>query len=792
MKKLLLSITSICLYMSLLAQYPLVNISDIQTVDGADLVAGIDASSMIGDTVTVRGIVTFDPCDYALSSSGSRVGTFIQDENSTDAFTGIHVLAEGDPFADIFAQDQNIQFADNMQVGNIVEIVARVSTFGGSGPTSNTQLSMIDEPVSIMGFATLPDPVLSEIPVFMASDGAGGQITQVATGEPYEGMLVRFENVAVVDVAAGSDGRFFWSVQDGNGNRIQIRDMSGHLRNGTNDDFCSGGDEASNTPTTFDPLPLQGALVTFIQGHIVDYNGIYYISPRDETDIGPTLAAPPVVQEDIMRSPVVPTSSQNVTISANITDIDGTVTSAALFYSVGLGNTTFSSVPMVNSMADEWVASIPAQADQEYVNYYINAVDNESNSTDYPDNMASGSLYQVLDAGIDHISVIQQTPFNNGGSIYAGYALDVMNITGIITAGTQDFDLGLLTIQNGNDPYSGIQVLPSPGDGLTDLKRGDEVEITSATVNENFGVTRLESVTYTLLSEGNTVPDPVLGLTTSEVAVNSASIAEEHESMLVGFVNIEVVDTNPDFPSNFGEWSFQELGDTDALRVDDWSNDFPFDFNSDSLLIGQEIAEMYGILTFSFGNWKLLPRNLSDIDGYSTEYPKRIDFFDFPSENLFGSVNESNNTVSFGSVSGGLDITNLTPEIVFEGESISPASGVAQDFTSPVTYTVTACIDGSTQDYVVSIDVVNVEEFTADELNIYPQPANDILSIDFKDEAFISKGYSLINTSGQTLMGGTIDAAYLELNVSSLHAGIYFLRIEKEAGTFGYAKLIVE
>jgi hypothetical protein len=43
-----------------------------------------------------------------------------------------------------------------------------------------------------------------------------------------------------------------------------------------------------------------------------------------------------------------------------------------------------------------------------------------------------------------------------------------------------------------------------------------------------------------------------------------------------------------------------------------------------------------------------------------------------------------------------------TPTISFSGVSLSPESGVAQDFSKPVTYTVTAR-DGSTKDYVVTV-----------------------------------------------------------------------------------------
>jgi formylglycine-generating enzyme required for sulfatase activity len=56
-------------------------------------------------------------------------------------------------------------------------------------------------------------------------------------------------------------------------------------------------------------------------------------------------------------------------------------------------------------------------------------------------------------------------------------------------------------------------------------------------------------------------------------------------------------------------------------------------------------------------------------------------------------------------VSFGTDVTALVPAITIpEGASVTPASGEAQDFTDPVTYTVTAG-DDSTQDYTVTVTI---------------------------------------------------------------------------------------
>ena len=62
----------------------------------------------------------------------------------------------------------------------------------------------------------------------------------------------------------------------------------------------------------------------------------------------------------------------------------------------------------------------------------------------------------------------------------------------------------------------------------------------------------------------------------------------------------------------------------------------------------------------------------------------------------------------------GTDVTALVPTItVSAGATISPASGQAQDFSSPVTYTVTAEDGTTTADYTVTVDVAAPSDTTA-------------------------------------------------------------------------------
>lgn len=63
------------------------------------------------------------------------------------------------------------------------------------------------------------------------------------------------------------------------------------------------------------------------------------------------------------------------------------------------------------------------------------------------------------------------------------------------------------------------------------------------------------------------------------------------------------------------------------------------------------------------------------------------------------------NTISL-TVPYGTSLTSLTPAIIHTGASVNPASGVARNFTSPVTYAVTAA-DTSTKTYTVTVTVAS-------------------------------------------------------------------------------------
>jgi hypothetical protein len=94
---------------------------------------------------------------------------------------------------------------------------------------------------------------------------------------------------------------------------------------------------------------------------------------------------------------------------------------------------------------------------------------------------------------------------------------------------------------------------------------------------------------------------------------------------------------------------------------------------------------------------------VSAVVSSTTKAVTAFKFVDFGATDINGSINGTNITVTVPSI---VNITSLAPTITHNGKSINPASGLAQDFSSPVQYTVTGG-DNTTQNYTVTVNVEN-------------------------------------------------------------------------------------
>jgi hypothetical protein len=595
-------------------------IDSIQYVISSDLLIGkTDPSNFnYGDTITVQGVVTFDPQFYG--QSASRRATWLQD-TSSKPWSGINVFIDPAgiiPSTTLKQLNDDVKFNENFKPGYVVKCTGILKDYW-----MNTQMNLLPLESEIVEVPSNIDtlhpllPISLTIDVFHKNDGSGGQLQMFQTGEQYEGMYVKFENVTVVDVSNSGNGRFYWFFQDENGNKMQIRDNSCFFRNDNNQDAKLHG-------YTFTPPPI-GTRLDYIKGIIVqsvaaDKTKTYQLSPLVPSDVKVRAAAPYITTT--WKNPAVPKSTQGVTVTAKIIDNDGIISKATLYYAVGLNNTIFIPLNMTSAGGNDFKATIPPAANGEYVKYWIKAVDDSGLVTKYPDSLATGSLYKVMDNGINSISDIQNTPLISGKSIWDKDTLNNISIPCIVTATLGQ--LGLVVVQDGTNPFSGIYLKATMGDGLDALKIGDSILIKSAIVQELYNVTHLLNTgngNFEFKAHNRNV-QAIKNIHPDSINKQVFAYSEAYEGMLLEFNNIYVVNNNPDLPTNgfFGEWSVNyDTNLTSGLRCDDQATAIDEKFGSDTLKLHQKLDFLKGILYYSHKDYKLLPRDKNDIAGYHTD-----------------------------------------------------------------------------------------------------------------------------------------------------------------------------
>lgn len=168
-----------------------------------------------------------------------------------------------------------------------------------------------------------------------------------------------------------------------------------------------------------------------------------------------------------------------------------------------------------------------------------------------------------------------------------------------------------------------------------------------------------------------------------------------------------------------------------------------------------------------------------------------ITSFHIPELSESAIIDHSLHTVR-GGVPYGTDLRALVPSIALSrGATIHPASGVATDFSSPVTYGVSA-EDGTTyQDWLVSIGLdpaVGIGTSNAEFIRVYPNPASEYVYFELSSITHIriydhlgKMCYSVDQVNGDH-----------KINVSEFQKGIYIVSLHMEDGSLQQRKLIIQ
>jgi len=159
-------------------------------------------------------------------------------------------------------------------------------------------------------------------------------------------------------------------------------------------------------------------------------------------------------------------------------------------------------------------------------------------------------------------------------------------------------DTGFYVTDPAHDEWGGIYVYT---DATVTVALGDQVEL-DGEYQEYYHLSELGWPDIDVLGS-QPVPAAWPIADPADVATGGA-LAEAYESQLIVVGPVTVVDSNPDSPSDYGEFAVDG-----NLRVDDalWA-ELP-----DHPAVGTSYTSITGVLTYSYSNYKLMPRSADDL-----------------------------------------------------------------------------------------------------------------------------------------------------------------------------------
>jgi len=235
---------------------------------------------------------------------------------------------------------------------------------------------------------------------------------------------------------------------------------------------------------------------------------------------------------------------------------------------------------------------------------------------------------------IHNVSIfdIQFTTDPSGDSPLDG---STVRTTGVITAGSGEDGDSKYFLQDMEQTGSWTGILLYTYS--MDFEMGDKVTVVGE-VDEYYGMTEIKNVITdltTVVSEGNTVPAPIL--------VPTGSFSEQFEGVLVVVENAECTEE----ASSYGEW-FVNDGTGDGM-IDDSYYDYEPTLGN--------FYNVAGPLDYSYSKFKIQPRNVGDVEDITNETP-------WPPTNLEADVQYRDVVLTWGGAYGWYSycpgITNIT------------------------------------------------------------------------------------------------------------------------------------
>ncbi len=285
-------------------------------------------------------------------------------------------------------------------------------------------------------------------------------------------------------------------------------------------------------------------------------------------------------------------------------------------------------------------------------------------------------------------------------------------------------------VSDGEGSYSGLEIYVDRE--FSSLNIGDTIQFYHGYVQEYYSLTELYASGHILTNSGDGTY-PINEITISQVG-------EEYEGQFVRIYKVDVADDS----IGYGEWLVTD--GTDTLIVDDYGT-------YTTPLTGTPLAYIQGVITYSYGEYKLEPRDDNDIVyGYNVD--GIVSLSDAPTDQsgsnieILENTNYSAITDSSGNFAMDYFPTGTYTFIVSHTGYASDTSTITIPGDTTLSFTLNPIASTYTLSGTVILDDSTVTDYSGSIVNVAELSLYDTTDVngDFAFDSILAGDYTLITT----------------------------------------------
>jgi len=466
---------------------------------------------------------------------------------------------------------------------------------------------------------------------------------------------------------------------------------------------------------------------------------------------------------DVLINPEDPTATEDVTISATITDSDGTISSADLKWGTTSGSYT-NTISMTNS-GDDYSSVIPMQSNGTEVYFIIDAFDNETGNKQTPE-----YNYTVNDLPV--ISDIEINPENPTATENVTVSATITDPDGSISSAdlrwgtTSGSYTNTISMTNSGDIYFGEIPMQSHGTKVYFIIEASDNEA------ENKQTSEYEYTVNDLPHISNIEINPEIPASTENITV-SATISDSDGT--ISNANIKWGTSIGSYPYTV---SMSNSGDEFSAEIPMQTNGISIFFviqATDNETGSKQSSEHSYTVNYlpAISNVLLTPENPTDNDIVI----------------ISATITDSDGSISSANLKWGTDSESTTNSVSMSSSGNTYSGEIPVQSAGTEIYFLIEATDNLTEqkEYNNSFSITEttgIIEFTDNNLKIYPNPVKENLNIEFSNGEIIQT-IEFFNVLGEKVFKVSgVNSSEFKLNLESFAKGIYFIKIDDSNSNF--------